>query len=112
MYSKHVLTEYNSLCIRLISGAPMLKTVGTVNGLKDGSVTFQIGDALSLPPYPTPTITIAGDGTLTLAQIEYNHPNVTLSSLTEANSERYVLTVENSNISWGIEWHSHPECSM
>ncbi|KAL5500380.1 hypothetical protein EMCRGX_G011932 [Ephydatia muelleri] len=76
--------------------APMLKTVGTVNGLKDGSVTFQIADTLSPPPYPNPTPTaIAGNGTLTLNQIQYNHPNVTLSSLTESNSGSYVLTAEN-----------------
>ena len=74
----------------------MLKTVGTVNGLKDGSVTFQIADTLSPPPYPHPTPTaIAGNGTLTLNQIQYNHPNVTLSSLTESNSGSYVLTAEN-----------------
>ena len=80
----------------LILGAPMLKTVGTVNGLKDGSVTFQIADTLSPPPYPPPTFTaIAGNGTLTLNQIQYNHPNVTLSSLTESNSGSYVLTAEN-----------------
>eukprot|EP00731_Ephydatia_muelleri_P011651 Em0006g545a len=76
--------------------APMLKTVGTVNGLKDGSVTFQIGDTLSPPPYPPPTFTaIAGNGTLTLNQIEYNHPNLTLSGLTEFNSGSYMLTAEN-----------------
>ena len=73
----------------------MLKTVGTVNGLKDGSVTFQIRDALSPPPYPTPTLTITGNGTLVLAQMQYNHPNLTLSGLTEANSGSYVLTAEN-----------------
>ena len=73
----------------------MLKTVGTVNGLKDSSVTFQIGDALS-PPFPTPTLTLAGNGTLTLAQILYNHPSLTRSRLTEANSGSYVLTVANS----------------
>ena len=86
----------------LLSGAPFLKTVGTVNGLKDGSVTFQIADTLSPPPYPSPTPTaiagtaIAGNGALTLNQIQYNHPNLTLSGLTEANSGSYVLTVENS----------------
>ena len=74
----------------------MLKTVGTVNGLKDGSVTFQIGDTLSPPPYPNPTATaIAGNGTLTLNQIQYNHPNLALSGLTESNSGSYVLTAEN-----------------
>ena len=76
----------------------MLKAVGTVNGLKDGSHTFQIGDALSLPPYPTPTLTITGSGTLVLAQIKYNHPNLTLSGLTEANSGSYLLTAENSRL--------------
>ena len=79
----------------LISGAPILKTVGTVSGLKDGSVTFQIGDTLSPPPYPTPTLTAIGNGTLTLNQMQYNHPNVTLSRLTEFNSGCYVLTAEN-----------------
>ena len=74
----------------------MLKTVGTVNGLKDGSVTFQIGDALSLSPYPTPTLTITGNGTLVLAQMQYNHPNLTLSGLSESNSGSYVLTAQNS----------------
>ena len=73
----------------------MLKTVGTVNGLKDSSVTFQIGDALSLPPYPTPTLTITGNGTLVLAQMQYNHPNLTLSGLSESNSGSYVLTAYN-----------------
>ena len=81
----------------LISGAPMLKTVGTVSGSKDGSVTFQIADTLSPPPYPPPTLTaIPGNGTLTLNQIQYNHPNLTLSGLTEANSGSYVLTAQNS----------------
>ena len=80
-----------------MSGVPVLKTVGTFNGLKDSSVTFQIGDTLSPPPYPTPTLTtLAGNGTLTLAQIQYNHPNLTLSGLTEANSGSYVLTAANS----------------
>ena len=74
----------------------MLKTVGTVNVLKDSSVTLQIGDALFPPPYPTPNFTIAGNGTLTLAQIQYNHPILTLSGLTEANSGSYVLTATNS----------------
>ena len=80
----------------LISGGPFLKTVGTVSVLKHSSVTFQIADTLFLPPYPTPTPTaITGNGTLTLNQIEYNHPNLTLSGLTEANSGSYMLTAEN-----------------
>ena len=88
--------SFNITIYALISGAPMLKTVGIVNGLKDGSVTFQIGDTLSPPPYPPPTFTaIAGNGTLTLNQIEYNHPNLTMSGLTEFNSGSYVLTAEN-----------------
>ena len=80
-----------------ILGAPVLIAVGTVNGLKESSVTFQIGDTLSPPPYPTTptTLVIAGNGTLTSTQIEYNHPNLTLSSLTETNSGSYMLTAEN-----------------
>eukprot|EP00731_Ephydatia_muelleri_P011653 Em0006g547a len=89
-----VLRQIASFTVKIYR-APVLKTVGTVNGLKDGSVTFQIRDALSLPPYPTPTLTITGNGTLVLAQMQYNHPNLTLSRLTESNSGSYVLTAEN-----------------
>ena len=93
----------------LMSGVPVLKTVGTVNVLKDSSVTFQIGDALFPPPYPTPTLTLAGNGTLTLTQIQYNLPSITLSGLTEANSGSYVLTATNSRfngIFLGAEYRS------
>ena len=78
-----------------ISGVPVLKMVGVVNGLKDSSVTFQIGDPISPPPYPAPTFTITGNGTLALAQLQYSHPSLTLSGLSVANSGSYVLTAEN-----------------
>ena len=82
----------------MISGAPVLKTVGTVTGVKDSSVTFQIGDELSPPPYPAPTLTLAGNGTLGLVQIQYNHPSVTLNGLTESDSGSYVFTAQNTRL--------------
>ena len=70
--------------------------VGVVNGLKNSSVTFQIGDTSSPPPYPAPTsFAITGNGTLSVAQLQYSHPNLTLSGLTQANSGSYVLTAES-----------------
>ena len=80
----------------------MLKSVGKVTGLSNGSVTFQIGDTSSPPPYPAPSsFTITGNGTLSVAQLQYSHPNLTLSGLTQANSGSYVLTTTNSRLNGG-----------
>ncbi|KAL5500382.1 hypothetical protein EMCRGX_G011934 [Ephydatia muelleri] len=82
------------------SGPPVLKSVGTVTGLKNGSITFQIGDTSSPPPYPRDTLsfTIAGSGSLSAAQIQYSHPNMTLTGLTEDNIGSYMLTATNRRL--------------
>eukprot|EP00731_Ephydatia_muelleri_P011649 Em0006g543a len=82
------------------NGPPVLKSVGTVTGLKNGSITFQIGDTSSPPPYPRDTLsfTIAGSGSLSAAQIQYSHPNMTLSGLTEDNIGSYMLTATNRRL--------------
>eukprot|EP00731_Ephydatia_muelleri_P011709 Em0006g603a len=53
-----------------------------------------------LPPYPQDTLsfTIAGSGSLSAAQIQYSHPNVTLSGLTEDNIGSYMLTATNRRL--------------
>eukprot|EP00731_Ephydatia_muelleri_P011643 Em0006g537a len=84
----------------LLPGPPVLKSVGTVTGLKNGSITFQIGDTSSPPPYPRDTLsfTIAGSGSLSAAQIQYSHPNMTLTGLTEDNIGSYMLTATNRRL--------------
>ena len=73
--------------------------MGTVVGVEKNSVTFQIGDTLSPPPYPAPTLTaILGNGTLNLAQTLYHHPNLTLNELTETDSGSYVFTAKNTRL--------------
>eukprot|EP00731_Ephydatia_muelleri_P011647 Em0006g541a len=83
------------------AGPPVLKSVGTVTGLNNRSVTFQIGDTSSPPPYPLNTIsfTVVGNGSLTTAQMQYSHPNMTLTGLTENNIGSYVLTASNKRLS-------------
>eukprot|EP00731_Ephydatia_muelleri_P011706 Em0006g600a len=85
---------------RILKRPPVLKSVGTVTGLKNGSITFQIGDTSSPPPYPRDTLsfTIAGSGSLSAAQIQYSHPNMTLTGLTEDNIGSYMLTATNRRL--------------
>ena len=83
-----------------VTGPPVLKSVGTVMGLKNGSFTFQIGDTSLPPPYPQDTLSfsIAGSGSLSTAQIQYSHPNMTLTGLTEDNIGSYMLTATNRRL--------------
>ena len=85
-----------------LTGPPVLKSVGTVTGLSNASVTFQIGDTSSPPPYPNPSFSItAGNGTLSVDQLQYSHPNLTLRGLTDANAGSYVVTATNSRVNGG-----------